>query len=547
MSVIKFDTSLSANQFAKTNIAFLIKSEGVCVNISNLKNGNLKREDFSSWSFEGTSEEDGKVFFKGNIDSSSGDSLKSLADSFEKKPAVNLVKVISFAVENDIFLPAVGFGGIYCSENVLVFIPSDIFLSCTATGSECQYKISRGTSYLNGIELEISSKTDTAEKLFSQKKALAFLRSACVYKLLCSDDAFSAETKTERNLDMIYEKFLPLEKAVENIPEKLADSVNAGLRLHPDYRLKSQIRREKKTAASKKALKLISEAINNFPLSEFLSVVENSDFGKKSENPLFLEKQKKFLARQKKIVSVSRFLNRNKNYILTAAAAVLIAVYIAHGFYKTNQKLYTSLGCTPVETAGILYKGISDSDVTIIQEVAKGKQMRDLETMVAGFHVKYKNHEAVTERGGRCTPEKWISMEGKTDFWMFGITNLLLNDNPFDLSQEFPRRKDHKTPLTSENGGGEKGEKRTVRAKYYLLHQDGDYRINIIENEENCTMSWNGKRWIINSIFAEPGKTQTKSVEIKKIRADLAELLEKNNGDLKQAAAELKIKYEWLP
>lgn len=547
MSTVKFDTSLSSVQFAKTNIAYLIKSEGVCVNLSNLKNGNLKKEDFSPWFFDGTVEDGGNVFFKGSVESSSEENLLSLAGCFEKEAAIKLVKTISFALENDISLPAVGFGGIFYSENCMIFIPSEIFISCTATGSEEAYKISRGTSFLTGIELEISSKTDAKEKLFSQKKALAFLRSSCAYKLICGSDAFGAETKAERNLDMLYENFLPLEKAVENVPGNLARSVNSGLRLHPDYRLKSQIRREKKSSSSKKAEKQTFDAVNNFPLSAFVEYTESAGFGKKSENPLFLKNQKKFLTRQKRIVAASRFLNHNKNYILTGIVAVLIAVYVASGFYKTNQKLYTSLGCTASETAGILYKGISNSDVTIIQEVAKGKKIHDLEIMVAGFHVKYKNHEAMTERGGRCTPERWLEMEGKTDFWMFGITNLILDDEAFDLNREFPRRKDHKKPLTEENGGGAKNEQRTVKAKYSLLYQDGDYRINIIENEENCVMVWNGKRWIVTSILAEPGKMQTKSVEIKKLKADLSELLEKNNGDLKQAAAELKTKYEWLP
>ena len=205
------------------------------------------------------------------------------------------------------------------------------------------------------------------------------------------------------------------------------------------------------------------------------------------------------------------------------------------------------MGLTSEQTVQTLLTGIHKADVTIIQEIAKGKEAKSLIQQVSGFYVTNKQRLAMDEKDGTLTPAGWLFFRGKTDFWQYGITNLTVDGIQTSSNFDYPKRKDKKTPLKEENGKTlKKGDETSHEVSYNLIYNEGEPIITVLTTTENVHLVWNGKRWIIRKISGT-GKTFRNSYSVKNYKKDYLDCLEKTGENVKKAAELLRQKYDFVP
>ena len=379
-------------------------------------------------------------------------------------------------------------------------------------------------------------------------ESIVFTRASLAYTAVTGTKAFSKTKLEERQADITDLNFIPVEYEVNGIEEELAHAIDSGLSVKNKKRIIPGERRfinekeeNNRKETLKSALKLNSTLIKNF----FNSDKTQNKNSKPQE--LFNAERNSFLKKQAKQIKIKRFYARNSKRIWGSAAAIILALSVAFNFNRENKKLATSLGLTSTQTVQALFAGIHSADVTVIQEIAKGKDSKALVQTVSGFFVTNKQRLAMDERDGTLSPAQWLFFKGQTEFWQYGITNLKIDGQESVTTFSYPRRQDKPVPLTEENGKTlKKGDETKHTVSYNLVYNEGESVITVYKTTEEVTLRWNGKRWIVRSIKGT-GKTSSNGYSVKKYKADYIEALEKCSGDVKQAAGILRQKYSFTP
>ena len=127
---------------------------------------------------------------------------------------------------------------------------------------------------------------------------------------------------------------------------------------------------------------------------------------------------------------------------------------------------------------------------------------------------------------------------------MYGITNLTIDGKKFDVTKDFPRRKDKPKPLSSEDGVSlKKGDEKKLRADYFLVMNEETF-IDAQKVSETVTVRWDGKRWRVTEIS---GNSEIARVKMKEFWEDYKIALQETDGNVPSAAERLRSKYDWIP
>ncbi|WP_443741204.1 hypothetical protein [Treponema berlinense] len=376
-------------------------------------------------------------------------------------------------------------------------------------------------------------------------EAAIFTRAALAYRAITKKYAFCQENLEKRQADITDSNFIPVEYEIPVVNEKLALSVDAGLCVKRKKRIIPGERRFVNEKTEKKRIEILKKAMefNSKLLEDFFK----SGFSQNQDDQKFLERRSEFIKKQAKKINFGRFYRRNSKKIWGSVLAVIAGFSVAFSFNKENQKLATSIGLTSEQTVQTLLTGIHKADVTIIQEIAKGKEAKSLIQQVSGFYVTNKQRLAMDEKDGTLTPAGWLFFRGKTDFWQYGITNLTVDGIQTSSNFDYPKRKDKKTPLKEENGKTlKKGDEISHEVSYNLIYNEGEPIITVLATTENVNLVWNGKRWIVRKISGT-GKTFRNSYSVKNYKKDYLDCLEKTGKDVKKAAELLRQKYDFVP
>lgn len=375
-------------------------------------------------------------------------------------------------------------------------------------------------------------------------EAAVFTRSALAYRAVTGQYAFTEENLEKRQADFTDSNFIPVEYQIPGIEKSLAATIDAGLcvkrkkRPIPGERRFTDEKFEKlRTQTLSEALKLSASQVEEF-----------FDYGKEAcQTQEFQKSREEFIKKQAKTIKARRFYRRNSKRIWGGVLAVIAALSITFSFSKENQRLATSTGLTSAQTVQTLMTAIHNADVTVIQEIAKGRGVKDLIQSVSGFYVTNKQRLAQDVKDDTLSPAGWLFFKGKTEFWQYGITNLFIDGSPASASFDYPRRKDKKQPLTEEDGRLlKKGDTQTHEVRYDLVYNEGESILTVLSAKEKISLEWNGKRWIVRSITGT-GKTERNSYRVKTYRKDYLQALEQSGEDIKTAAGLLRQKYSFAP
>lgn len=481
---------------------------------------------------------------------------KKIDEIYEKNPEIqkNAVEKLILALtkayeKNENLNVSGGAEGIIFANEKIIFLPPELFEQCAQNCTEKSEKNSGNFKFVY--------------KGLSPKEQILFFRSVVAYKSLTKKFPFDENDLTKRQVDIGDEKFIPIKLYLPKISEKLASSIDSGLKIKPEEFEKAGKRELKISKDEKKNQKNLNLA-KNFDIEEFKCELEisqknhkNEENSEKNENAEIsseklseisieeknLEKKRNAFAKKMGAkIAVKRFFRRNKTAILALAAFLAFAAWMANGFVKENRQLATSKGLDSTQTAAAMYTFIHKADVPNLQEIAKGKQTKDLIFKVAGFYVTSKQREEQNAADKSVTPGQWLFYNKNSSNWMYGITNLKIDGKKFPAENKFPKRMEKPESLKEENGKIlKRGDKAVHTAEYYLVHQDAN-RIYAEKTTEEVELEWNGSRWIVKG---GKGKSSPLSVKSKTFSDEYYGLLE-NGKSIKDAVSNLKAKYEWL-
>lgn len=519
-SKILLSSFLNESAFGRTDMGQILSEKGVSATI---RDGEVS-VDF--WTFGGTEIRGGTVYYSGEFSDGT-----LLYEDFSAGNAYPALKCLDYLIENqkildknNISLP--GAAGIIIggksSVQTVLFLPGTLFDRCAQNSKN--YGELQGIFYhkgLSGIERNI------------------FLRAVIAYKALSKKYPFGGNVLEKRQADFTDENFIPLEWQIQNVKKEAAESVNAGLKTKAKKRVVPGERRFNDEKFESRRTSLLSKAM------EFKSEMIFEAGGTQDYSEDFIIARNAFLKKQKKQIARKRFFSRNKNQITAACVLTMLLTAAAFNFNRENQKLATSAGLTSFETVETLYTGIHKADVTVVQEIAKGRNVKSLIQKVSGFYVTNTQRQTFDEKSGTLSPAQWLFFKGTTDFWQYGITDFKIDGECASVQFEFPRKKDKKQPLTEQNGKKlTKGEKISHEVSYNLVHYDGESVISVNPAKETVFLEWNGRRWIVKNI---EGRARSNSYKVKDYKADYRAALEESGGDVKNASDILRQKYEFVP
>lgn len=534
---------LNENSFAKTDFIRIMSEKGLIANVN--VDSSIEYED---WKFDGTKVfSDGTVFFEGKAFDSTSllDILENKNSDFSPENfsniAVKVLKVLSHLIKNGIFDDASpekntnipGAAGIFVSKiqndksfKILV-LPGNLFDRCTQFSSDYPR--------LQGI---------FKNKALENFESALFTRGVIAYKAISGEYPFTQENLEKRQADFTDGNFVPLEYETNGIDKNIAAFVNAALSLKYKRRIPLG---EKRFINKKEELQrtLLLKAAQDFDIEKIKDYFYNQSDKNKIPKKEFLLLRQKFLKKQKNTLCIKRFYSRNSTKIKATLLAMLVASYAIFSFTKTNRMLVTSKSLNSTQTVQTLFAGINKADVTIIKEIAKGKEAKSLIQNIAGFFVTNRQRLIMNEKDGTLTPAEWLFFKGKTDFWQYGVTDLKIDGIEYCSDFNPPRRMDKALPITQENGKLlKKGDEIVHKVEYNLVHNDGQAVIAVNSAVENVTLKWNGNRWIVRSI---KGSSKNLSYSAKKYKEDYIQLLEENGESIKMATLALKDKYSFVP
>ncbi len=533
-------TSLSQDAFGRTQYIREIDEAGF---IASLPRKSARSQDvsFEPWKFTGTRTD------ADDIVSFTGPSLgkgKSLCEIFESSPAEDIqegvkavLTALTAALEEDIPLQTVGAEGIvlFSDESAvrILFLPANLF-ERSAGNTRNSYADLQGFYIRKGL---------------SGSEALLFTRAVLAYRALCGSLPYTESDTSKRQADIFDARFIPSYMLINGLDPNLASSIDCGLQVSAEAKPLPGERRfvnEKDEEHRKKIL----AAAKKFSPDTFVSELEactNPSSARSPELPQeeFIRRREKFLQKQAASVKRRRFTRRNHTRLIAAGIALLLAVWAFTSFHQENQKLATSRGLTSRQTTQELYATIHKSSVPHLQEIAKGKKIKNLRQIIAGFYVTNRSRFAMNQDEGTISTSEWLFLKNKTKYWQFGITRLTIDGSPADVFYDYPIRADKPEKLKSEDGIElKRGATVQHKAEYYLVNNNGDAQISINKVRDTVTLTWKGGRWIVTDLQSRNKQT---FVFTKDFTRDYQAALDACGDDVVKSVALLRQTYEWLP
>lgn len=541
---IKLFSGMNESAFGKTNYASIITQAGVFYD----------GKEFTRWTFDdirgeeidSTSER--QVVYSGKNPFDKDKKAQSLLEFFEKagspdagitekkemyQAAYTITALITKAAKENFELPKIGGGGILIQleEDLqaakILFLPQNLFESSCAGLDSVEYSNLQGC-WINSTIFDLPS--------------LCFQRAVIVYKMLTGKFPFPATSLTDRNADILDQKFLPIELRIKGINPLLAKEINKSLKLNANI---VDIPGKKKKGKSSEDLRPTPD----FPLELLKTLPEDIKTSKEDMEELE-EKAEKYLKAQKIKVNTKRAIRRNIARIgITAIVAFILAIMIFN-YVKTNQEAYSSRGLTSTQTLEALFQGVNAKDTVLLDNLTKGKMPKNLVSTVSRIYVLGKQRRTYSEDNDFASPQNWILFLKDETFLsktgLYGVTNVKIDGKLQNLQLQLHSKKENVPPVTEEAGVKlEHGMKSVHLAEYFLLHSEGEQNELFIECvEETYTLTYIKDHWIVTDISS---KSKNLPVDSANFYYDYFSLLRMNKGDAIRSVELLSGKYPWLP
>ena len=560
---VYLNTSMTQRAFSKSKLTQHLDEHGWIAQ----KDG--ARWTFSSWAFVGTksAEDEDAVLLEGSAFSSI--SLKAFFDEHDKAKqalAGSLVcTAIEAAQEQDIKLKDVGAGGILISADFtrILFLPQELFETAMQCAGAEDYSAWEG-QYVN--------------KTLTKYAALQFTQAVIAYRLLADALPFPEPDSDKREEDYRDMNFMPLKDRVWALDEGLAVFIDNALRRKPATKgkdLDAQITRIIRESKSQENSLADMRAGMRFPLTALyreLGLTEDGSIPQDGQlKPVihkarvsqeqFEETAQKQWQHFQRSLGRKRWLRRHRT-VLSIAGGVMAAVLILAGILiQGNMQQPTTRGLTALQTVEMFYSAINNLDVMAVKQSTQGKDFANVENVISTFYVSSKSRSVYNYKDKTVTPAEWLNFNFDGSYNIYGLTQFVIGTNKGHLYFTAPAKNDFPAALTEDEGRTLKeGSEKKVTVSYYLVYNEGQEELNVIQQEDELTLSFKNRRWIItkmfqhdavplkidyerfiadyNAAFAEAGGAEGAQYENAQEKASRAIL---------PTAALLRERYGWLP
>ena len=431
------------------------------------------------------------------------------------------------AAKEGIDIPVNGAGGILVDGNKLLFLPHNAFNHSVA-----------GLTAVEQSDLNNCWINPTLTNL----PAVCFLRASIAYKMLTGRFAYPAADTLTRNADILDKNFLPLELSVNGINQELAKAVDKALKLNSN----SVIIPGKKPKG-KKSEELVPEA--EFPL-ELLANAKETTAAVLSDKE-FEEKVKSYKKMQGSRVNTKRTIRRNTTTIIISIISIICVGLFIRSSYKNYLDEYTSKGLTSEQTIQAFFKGLNNLDITILQNIIKGKACNNYVDAISNVYVISKQRQSNGGGdGGYVKPAKFfltVTDYSKLKFaGLYGISNLRIDGKTSDEYIELQKNINKPEPVKEEKGITLKdGDKSVHSVEYYTMHTEGtEADILLTRNKDTFTLTYKKDKWIITAIETS---SQECNLDSNAFKSDYFTRVAQNNGDVVKTIKELSVTYDFLP
>lgn len=530
-NLIQLNSGLDEYMFGKTSYSSIITQAGIY----------FDGENFSNWTFDEIKSQDvqGKdspqVFYSGT--NPFNNDAKTLLDYFESNDrnlifnkAFAVIKALTKAATENFPLPLNGAGGILveaATDNPrILFLPGNAF-SYSCNGLSARDKANANDCWLNPS--------------LSDLPALCFLRATIAYTMLTGQFPFPSADQLERNADILDQKFLPLELRLPGVSEELAKQVNNALKLT------STIVNEpgkKQKGTSTEQLKPVA----NFPLDLLLN--EKNNVPSPELQKELNEKAEAYKKRQESQINTKRIIRRNTSAILLSILAVFAVALIIRSGIKSHGEEYTTKGLTSTETIIAFFKNVNNKDVAALGNFVNGKSASRYTDGVSQVYVISKQRQSMTGDNGFAKPENYFLYV--TDAYknqnsgMYGITNLKIDDVPYELEIKVPTFNSKPKALQEEDGVSLVNKMQTQhKVEYYRLRTENDTNDIILDYiTDVVTLTFKDNRWFISDFNTHSEELELNSSAFK---LEYFKVLQDNDMDVIKAVNQMRFQYPWLP
>ena len=568
-------TSLDSDAFGRTQYTREIDEAGFVATMPPCAE-DCGGVSFDRWKFDGTkTDENGIAAFEGTADGNG----KTLLEIFEtgsteevQAAAIAACTALTAAIEQNIPMDAVG------AEGIILFADAVTKTAHTAGGMDTATAngadVADGTlvadadtkpPYTRVLSLPANLFDRSANNTHGQyadfqgyfirkglsgRESLLFTRAVIAYRALCGALPYGEPDLSRRQADIFDARFVPCYMQVNGLDASLASAIDCGLQVSAEEKPLPGERRfvNEKNAGKRKKILAVAE---KFSLAAFANELrwkngETTD-SRAPELPEaeFTARREAFLKKQQALVKRRRFTRRNHSRLLVAGIAIALAVWAGVSFHQENKKLATSKGLTSWETTQELYATIHKSSVPHLQEIAKGKNLKNLKQIVSGFYVTNRSRFAMNQNEDTVSTAEWLFLRNKTRYWQYGLTQLQIDGRPANVFYIYPTRADNPPQLAAEEGIQlKRGATVQHKAEYYLVNSDGDARLSVNRVRDTVTLTWKGGRWIVTDVQS---RNKQLFVFTKDFSADYQAALDATGGDVIKSVAIMREKYEWLP
>ena len=536
---LRLSSNLDEYSFGKTNYNSIVSEEGLLFDGKNFFNWSF--EEVKSYPCQKNGENQNLVFYcaKNPLSAEARTLAEFLKEGGQKSCAATLAvcRALTLAAQNGNGIPLTGAGGILVdlkdAENPetagILFLPEKLF-EYSVNSLSAEEALAERRGWIN----------ETVKAL----PALCFERAAIVYRLLSGNLPYSNPDPLERNADLLDQNFLPLELCVNGIDSELAAAVNKALKLNANAVSVPGKKRKGKTSEDLRPdpdfpLEKIAEA---FKLSQSQS--------KDGNNQEFMEKVASYKKSRDSKIKTKRNIRRNSTAILVTIAAVIAVIIATVNTIKGRGDDYTSIGLTSTQTIQAFMKGVNAKDVSLLSEIADGKNPKAFTDTVSRIYVMHKQRLAYGSDNGFAYPSNWLFYITDASKYarsgIYGVTNVKVDGKPVETEVQLKKRNEKAAPITKEgNVTLENGSISVHKVEYYVLCTEGEEVDFTVEKcTDTFTLTYRKNRWILTDI---ENSGQMISVDCNEFKNDYFTAVQKFEGDVLQATDSLRSKYSWLP
>ncbi len=520
-------TSLTPDEAAKSHLQNKLTAKGFRADFIN---GSW---NFNFWSFENTTEQNNKIFFTGK--GFSGTTLAAIIRSFDTKtpdvrPLVYLASskvchALNDALKQNIDIPLNGAEGIFISEdlNSIIFFPEEIFKSCIQNLNE-EARLELDELYKNSY--------------LSKSDGIKFVQAAIAYKILTGNFPYTNSSIEQRNEDILDKNYRSIKNTVWALDSKLQEAIDSALQKNSNSKEKSKNEFPVKSFYRELGLTENGELSAN---GELLPVIRKSSV---SQDDFLRESEKEEKSRIKKL-NLKRNLKKNKSKIIITISALCTAIFVSLTYSISQMSKPTTTGLTSMQTIEMFYSAFNMLDVDAEQQSSTRSSGSKNVNIISNIYVSSKTRSMYEPLKETLPPALWLLKNNEQKAYMFGLTQFTVDGIKQSIFFKGPQKKFSGKKLTEQEGLVlKKGQKENHTAHFYFVSSDAEGFVNIMEETDKITLTFNGNRWLISEL--ESSTSEITELSLKEFITTYKEFFYDTENSVLENANNLRLIYPWL-